>query len=38
MMPLETSCMPLFERMGVICGKNSGMPIRLEFHYKSIFT
>jgi len=37
MMPFETSCMPLLGRMSTLYGKNSGMPLRQEFHYKLIF-
>jgi hypothetical protein len=38
MMPLETLCMPSFEKVGMMYGESGGMPLRLKFHYKLIFT
>ncbi len=38
MMPLEMSCMPLFEKMGTMYGENGGTPLPQEFYYKSIST
>jgi hypothetical protein len=38
MMPVETSYMPLFKRVGTLYGKIGGMPLYQEFHYGSIVT
>jgi hypothetical protein len=37
-MPLETSCMPSFERVNMMYGENGGTPLRQKFHYELIFT
>jgi hypothetical protein len=34
MMSFEMSCVPSFERVGILYGKNGGMPLHQEFHYK----
>jgi len=38
MMPSETSCMHLLEKVGTLNGESSGMPLHQEFHYELIFT
>jgi hypothetical protein len=38
MAPLKTSCTPSLEKMGMIYGKNGGMPLHQELHYEPIFT
>jgi hypothetical protein len=38
MTPLEMSCMPSLEKMGMMYGKNNGMPLCEEFYYVLIFT
>jgi hypothetical protein len=38
MMPLETSCLLLFEKVGMMYGTNDGMSLHHEFHYELIST
>jgi hypothetical protein len=38
MTPFEMSCMPLFEKVDMLYGESTGMPLRQEFHYELIFT
>jgi hypothetical protein len=38
MAPLETSCTLSLEKMGMIYGKNGGMPLHQELYYELIFT
>jgi hypothetical protein len=38
MMPSDTSCMPSFEKEGMLYGKSDGTLLCQEFHYELIFT
>jgi hypothetical protein len=38
MMPLEMSCVPLFEKMGTLYGESGGLFICQKFHYELIST
>jgi hypothetical protein len=38
MTSFETSCMPSFEKVGMLDGESGGMPLCQKFHYEPIFT